>query len=148
MKRAISIVLIVATALQTVGCSSWRPLARTNEVSEDNRQASMRDQILSKLTEGMRVRIRMREGTYAPPEGQVIECVIEEVGLASLAVSPRAYSVHANASRMLTLRYADIESIEYRESGGVFAVLVAGLGVGAILGLLLFTWALSGVEFD
>ena len=28
MMRAISIVLIVAIALQTVGCSTWRPLVR------------------------------------------------------------------------------------------------------------------------
>ena len=43
-----------------------RPLARVNEVSEDNRQSSMRDQVLGKLTEGMRVRIRIREGARAP----------------------------------------------------------------------------------
>ncbi len=49
MTRAINIVLVLAIALQTVGCSSWRPLARANEVSEDNRQASMRDKVLSKL---------------------------------------------------------------------------------------------------
>ena len=41
MMRAISIVLIVAIALQTVGCSTWRPLVRANEVSEDNNPTSM-----------------------------------------------------------------------------------------------------------
>ena len=66
MMRAISIFLIIAIALQTVGCTTMRPLARVNEVSEDNRQSSMRDQVLGKLTEGMRVRIRIREGARAP----------------------------------------------------------------------------------
>ena len=32
MTRAMSIVLIVTIALQTVGCSTWRPLARANNV--------------------------------------------------------------------------------------------------------------------
>ena len=38
MTRAMSIVLIVAIALQTVGCTAWRPLARMNEVGEANRE--------------------------------------------------------------------------------------------------------------
>ncbi len=148
MKRAISIFLIVTIALQTLGCSTWKPLARANEVSEDNRQASMRDQVLGKLTEGMAVRIRIRAGTHLPIKGKVIDCIIEKVGPTSLTVTPMTFYVPGNVNRELTLHFSEIESIEYRESGGVFAVLVAGLGVGAILGLLLFTWALSGVEFD
>ena len=68
MMRAISIVLIVAIALQTVGCSAWRPLARMNEAPEDARRASMRNQVLGKLKEGMAVRIRILEGASAPIE--------------------------------------------------------------------------------
>ncbi len=36
MMRAISIVLIVAIALQTVGCSTWRPLVRATRIAEDD----------------------------------------------------------------------------------------------------------------
>ena len=148
MTRAISIVLIVAIALQTVGCSTWKPLARMNEVPEDNRQASMRDQVLGKLKEGMRVRIRIREGSAVPVIGQVIECVIERVGLTSLTITASAqFFFPDNLSRRLTLRYSDIESVEYRESdnSGIF---VLGVGVGAVLGFLLFQWGLSGIELD
>ena len=68
MTRAISIVLIVAIALQTVGCSTWRPLALANNVPEDSRQSSMREQVLGKLEEGMAVRITILEGASAPIE--------------------------------------------------------------------------------
>ena len=77
MIRAINIVLIVAIALQTVGCSTWKPLARTHEVPEDDRQSSMRDQVLGKLKEGMAIRIRIRDGTPTQIKGQVLECIVE-----------------------------------------------------------------------
>ena len=144
MIRAISIVLIVAIALQTVGCSTWRPLARVDEVPEVNRHSSMRLQSMGKLKEGMRVRIRIRTGTGTPIKGRVIECVIEKIGHTSLNVTPFTSRGRGNE---IALRYADIVSIEYRESdnSGVF---VLGLGVGAVLGFLLFHWGLSGIELD
>ena len=148
MTRAISIVLIVAIALQTVGCSAWKPLARANEVSKDDKQSSMRDQVLGRLTVGMRARIEIREGAPAPVIGRVIECVIENVGPTSLTVTASAqFFFPDNLSRRLTLRYSDIESVEYRESdnSGIF---VLGVGVGAVLGFLLFQWGLSGIELD
>ena len=86
MTRAMSIVLIVAIALQTVGCSTWKPLARTNVVPGDDRQATMRDQVLGKLTEGMRARIKIREGIHAPIKSEVIEGKIETIGPKSLTV--------------------------------------------------------------
>lgn len=79
MIRAISIVLTVAIALQTVGCSTWRTAARLKDVPESNREAAMRSQVIGKLTEGMRVRIEIREGTRLPIEGLVIVCVIEDI---------------------------------------------------------------------
>ena len=152
MTRAISIVLIAAMSLQTVGCSTWRPLARANAVAEDSGQSPMRDQVLGKLKEGMRARIKIRESTRAPVVGQVIECVVEKVGPTSLTVIPSAKSVSPdNVGRKLTLNYSDIESIEYRESKrgfGGFGAFVAGLGVGVALGVLLFSWAISGLELD
>ena len=68
VKRAISFVLIVTIALQSFGCSTWRPLARLNDVRENERQASMPDQVVGKLKEGMAVRIRILEGASAPIE--------------------------------------------------------------------------------
>ena len=147
MIRAINIVLIIAIALQTVGCSTWRPLARANEVPEDDRQSSMRVQVLGKLKVGMRARIKIREGTRVPVIGQVIECVIEKVGATSLTVTPMSFHAPGNVSRELTLRYADIVSIEYRESDDS-VVFVLGVGVGAVLGYLFFLWGLSRIELD
>ena len=68
MIRAISFVLIVTIALQVVGCSTWRPLARADEIPANDRQASMPDQVVGKLKEGMAVRIRILEGASAPIE--------------------------------------------------------------------------------
>ncbi len=68
MMRAISIVLIVAIALQSFGCSTWRPVVRVAKSADDDRQSSMRDQVLGKLKEGMAVRIRILEGASAPIE--------------------------------------------------------------------------------
>lgn len=146
MTRAISIVLIVAIALQTVGCSSWRPLARMNAVAEDDSQSSssIRDQVQWKLKEGMHVRIRIRAGTNASIQGRLIECVIVKFGHASLTVVPFTSFARGNE---ITLRYADIARIEYRDSGGS-EVFVLGLGVGVALGFVLFYWALSGIELD
>ncbi len=133
MLRAISIVLILAIALQTFGCSAWRPLTRANEVPEVSKQASMRDQVLSKLTEGMVVRIEIREGSRAPIKGQVIECVIEEVGLTSFTVTPFKGYARGNGGTEFTLQYADIVNIEYRQvrNSTIFWVAVA---IGTILG--------------
>ncbi len=144
--RAISIVLIVAIALQTVGCSTWRPLVRANEVSEDNNPTSMLEQVLGKLKEGMAVRIRIRDGTRGPTKGEVIEGIIEKVGLTSLTVTTFTYYAPGNVSRELALHYSDIESIEIRkfDSEKTLVVLAA---VSATAFFLLY-WAFSGLEFD
>ena len=76
MTRAISIVLILAIALQTVGCSTWRPLARVNKGAEDDKQSSMREQVIERLTEGMRIRLKIRDGAETPIKFRVFECVI------------------------------------------------------------------------
>ena len=131
MTRAINIVLVAAIALQTVGCSSWRPLARMNEVPEDERQSSMRDQVLGKLKEGMRVKIRVREDAPTPFEGQVIICVIEKVGPTSLTVNLFRSNFDGNDRRESTLRFADIVSIEYRTARGL-PVFLAGFAVGVV----------------
>ncbi len=133
MMRAISIVLIVTIALQVVGCSAWRPLARMNEAPEDARQASMRNQVLGKLKEGMVVRIEILEGTYVPIKGQIIECVIEKVGLTSLTLTPFKGYARRNDGTEFTLRYTDIVSIQYRQVGDS-TILVGGVVVGAVLG--------------
>ena len=149
MIRAMSIVLIVAIALQTVGCSTWRPLALANNVPEDSRQSSMREQVLGKLTEGTRARIKIREGTRAPVIGRVFVCVIEKVGPTSLTVTASARSVFPdNSSRRVTLRYSDIESVEYRESNRGFGVFVAGIAVGTLVGFYLLIRAISGITLD
>ncbi len=148
MIRAINIVLIVAIALQTVGCSTWRPLARVNEVSEDDRQSSMQELVLGNLKEGMRVRIRILEGTPAPIKGQVLECIVEKIGKTTLTLTASTYFFPDNVSRRLTLNYPDIESIEYRESNRGLTVFVAGVAVGTVLGFFLFLYGLSGIQLD
>ncbi len=148
MMRAISIVLIVAIALQTVGCSAWRPLARMNEAPEDDRQSSMRDQVLGKLKEGMAIRIRIRDGTPTQIKGQVLECIVEKIGKTTLTLTASTYFFPDNVSRRLTLNYPDIESIEYRESNRGLPVFVAGVAVGTVLGYFLFLYGLSGIQLD
>lgn len=145
MTRAVNIVLIVAIALQTVGCSStWKPLARLDEVPVEDDQDYMRDQVLGKLNEGMTVSITIRAGTGAPIKGRVIECVVEEIGHTALTVTPVS---SFSRGIEITIRYADIVSIEHRESGRAWA-FVTGAGVGVFLGLILIGWGLSGVELD
>lgn len=147
--RGISIVLVVAIALQTVGCSTWKPLARANRVAENDIQTSMRDQVLGKLTEGMRVRIRTRDGSSTPVIGQVIECVIEKVGPTSLTVvASTRFGVADDLSLRLTLRYSDIESVEYRRSTRGLDTFVFGALIGTILGLYLLGRAFSGITLD
>ena len=89
MKRTISIVLIAAIALQTIGCSTGRHVTRMNQVVQEDRPSSMRERILEELKVGMHARIRIREGTGAPiTGGQVIECIIVKIGQGSLTVAP------------------------------------------------------------
>lgn len=149
MIRAISIVLIFAIALQAVGCTTWRTVARLKDIPESNREAAMRDRIIGKLTEGMRVRIKIREGTRLPIEGRVIVCVIEDIGPTSLVGIQCARNLPGHAGERLTLRYIDIESVVHLEPAHEFVIFcVAGLGVGAALGFYLFVSMLSGVELD
>lgn len=147
MRRAISIVLVVAIALQTVGCSTWKPLTREGEVPEDDKQSSVRDLVLGRLKEGMRVRIRIREGVRAPIKGQTIEGRMDKVGLNALTLTPFNSYAPGNVSKELTLPYADIASIEYVETHRISRVFVAGLAVGVILGYyFLFSVQISGEE--
>lgn len=149
MTRAISIVLIVAIALQTVGCSTWRPLARAGELPEDDRQSSMRKQVLGRLTVGMRARIEIREGAPAPIIGRVFECVIERVGPTSLTVTASArFLFPDNSSRRVTLRYSDIEGVEYQESNRGFGVFAAGVVIGTLAGFYLLIRAIAGITLD
>ncbi len=148
MTRVISIVLIAAIALQTVGCSTWRPLARANAVAEDDSQSSVRNQVLGRLKEGMAVRVRIREGTHAPTKGQVIECIIKEIGQDSLTVTPFTFYAPGNVRRELTFHYSKIASIEYRESARGSTVIVAGVAIGTIFGYWLLLIGLSGIEQD
>lgn len=136
MIRAISIVLIVAIVLQTVGCSTWQPLVRVNEVFEDDNQTPMREQAMAKLREGMRLRIVIRAGTQAPITGRVIECFVEEIGNMSLTVVPFTSIPRSNGQREFTLPYNDILSIEYRGVERKSLVFFGGVGIGTILGLL------------
>lgn len=134
MNRTISIVLIVAMALQTVGCSTWRPLARGFAVSEDERQSLMRVQVLGKLKEGMSVRIMIREGTTTLIKSRVFECVIEEITNTTLTVNPAPSYFHGDDRKEITLRFADIVSIEnrsYRISR--LEDFLAGVAFGALL---------------
>ncbi len=119
MIRVISIVLIAVIALQTVGCTAWRQVARTNEFPEAKREASMRDEFLGELKEGMAVRIGIREGTLALVQGEVIEGTIETVGHISLTVIlglDRFRSSSNQAKERLTVPFSDIASIEYRRA--------------------------------
>ena len=148
MMRAINIVLIVTIALQTVGCSTWRPVARANEVTEDDRQSSMRDQVLGKLKEGMAVRLRILEGTHLSIKGRVIDCIIEKIGLTSLTVTPMSFYAPGNVSRKLTLHYSDIASIEYRESNRERGAFVEGFAVGAMVIIVLIVYGFSQLTLD
>ena len=147
MTRVISIFLIVAIALQTVGCSSWRPLARMNEVPEDERQTYMREQVLGKLKEGMAVRITIRDGTPAPFKRQVIECIIEEIWQESLTLVPITDQVRGTVKREFRLNYTDIESIEDRESEVALPAHEVAVVV-AITVFLVLKLSLSGMTFD
>ena len=147
MIRAISIVLILAIALQTVGCSSWRPLTSANKVAENKRHQLIRDEAFGKLMEGMRVKMRIREGTGVLIDRQVFKCVIKGVGLTSLTVmpvtplTPFMSSVRIRARKRITLKYSDIVSIEYdSDRGRGLTVFLVGVGVGTILGFLGFAF--------
>lgn len=148
MIRVISIVLIAAIALQTVGCSTWRPLARANAFAEDDSQSSVRDQVLGRLKVGMAVKIRIRAGTPAPIKGQVIECIIKEIGQASLTLTPIADHIRSTVKREFTLHYADIMSIEYRKSDHEPNEYVVYLVTTAILCLIILYSGLSQAQLD
>lgn len=141
MTRAISIVLILTFALQTSGCSSWRPLARASEVTEDERQSSVRDQVSGKLKEGMAVRIRILKGTSVPIKGQFLECIVEHVGKTSLTLVPITDHIRGTVKREFTLHFSDISHIEYRQFERGLTTLIVGLAAGATLALLLFARA-------
>lgn len=147
MMRGISIVLIVAIAIQTVGCTTWRPLVRVNKAADGDRQTSVRDHVLGKLNEGMAVRIRILEGTHLQIKSRVVDCIIEKIGPTSVKVTPMSFYAPGNVSRELTIHYSDIESIEYRESDDS-KVFVTGLAAGAVVGILLLRVVLSGIELD
>ena len=148
MTRAMSIVLIVAIALQTVGCTAWRPLARMNEVGEANREAWMRDQVLVKLKEGMAVRIRIREGTPAPIKGNILECIVEEIGQTSLTLIPITDHIRDTVKREFRLHFADILHIEKREFNRGLTTFEIGLAVGTAICLYLIIHAWSRVQLD
>ena len=142
MTRAISILLIAAIALQTVGCSTWQPQVRVNEASEEIDQTSMRERVLDKLKEGTRVRISVRAGTPAPITGRAFECIIEKIGHSSLTLAPFTSFARRNHGREFTLRYADIATIEYRGVARKSLVFAGGLSTGVILGFLV-----AGIAF-
>ena len=148
MIRAISIVLVVAIALQTAGCSSWRHLARASDVIEDESQSTMQDRVLGKLKEGMAVRIKIRESTPAPIKGRVIECIIEEIGQTSLTLIPITDHIRGTAKREFSLHFTDILHIEYRKFDRGLSNFTLGVAAGATLGLVLLVVALSQVELD
>ena len=141
MTRAISIVLIVAIALQTVGCSAWRPLARAARVADVDRHSSMREQVLEKLKEGMAVMIRIREGTPAPVRGRVLECIVEKIGQTTLTLTPVADHIRGTAKREFRLHFTDIVHIQYREFHRGLTTFTVGMATGATLALVLFTLA-------
>ena len=130
MIRAISIVLIFAIALQTVGCSTWKPLARVDEVREDDRQASTEEQLRWNLTEGTRVRIHIREGARTWIKGRVIDCIIESIGHTTVTVIPFTPYAGGNERRVYSLRFVDIASVEFRESQHLHHVFAAGAVLG------------------
>ena len=147
MTRAISIVKIVAIALQTVGCSTWKPLVRADEAHEEDKQSSVRDQVLAKLQEGMRVKIRVREGTAAPIKGASVECVVEEIGEMALTVTPITFYVRSTERKPFSLQFVDIIGIEFLDTHDL-DVWVGGVAVGAILAYFVMALALSGIELD
>lgn len=130
MKRTINIVLIAAIALQTIGCSTWRSLARASEVTKDDRQSSIRDQVLGKLKEGMRVRIHIREGARTRIKGRVIDCIIDRIGHTTVTVIPFTPYAGGNERREYSLRFVDIASVEFRESQHLHRVFAAGAVLG------------------
>ncbi len=136
MTRAMSIVLIVAIALQTVGCSTWKPLALANNVPEDSRQCSMREQVLRKLKEGMAVRIRIREGTRTPVKGRVLECIVEKIGQTTLTLTPVADHIRGTAKREFRLHFTDILNIQYREFHRNLTIFTVGVTAGATVAFL------------
>ncbi len=144
MIRAISVVLIAAVALQTVGCSTWQPLARVNEDPDENGKSSMRGQFPWNFNEGMRVRIRVRPDTPAPIRGRVIEGIIKKVGPSSVTVIPKTFYGIINTSWDVTLHYSSIVSIEFRATSGVSKGFMAGLAAGTILSYYLLRLALLG----
>lgn len=146
MTRPISIVLIAAISLQTVGCSTWRPLVRANEVPEDDRQTYMREKVMGKLEQGMAVRITICEGTPAPFKGQAIECIIEEIGQDSLALIPITDHIRGTVKREFTLHFTDILHIENREFNRGLSYFTLGLAGGAMLYFILMAVALQGLD--
>ena len=119
MMHAISIVLIVAIALQTVGCSTWRPVVRVAKSADDDRQSSVRDHVLGKLNEGMAVRIRILEGASAPIKSEVIEGKIETIGPKSLTVIFESDYFRGGEKEKLTLHFSDISTSSMQAGSGV-----------------------------
>ena len=147
MIRAVNIVLIVAIALQIVGCSTWRPLARVNNGAEDDKQSSMREQVIARLTEGMRIRLKIRDGAETPIKFRVFECVIGRIGQTSLTVTPITFFVRSTTSGEFALQYTDIASIEYREDRGL-SVFFSGFAFGALFCFVLITAGIAEIPFD
>ena len=98
--------------------------------------------MLGKLQEGMRVRIRIREGTPAPIKDEFIECIIEKIGETSLTVTPISFYVRKTDGKSFTLPYADIVGIEYRAANDLDA-FVGGVAAGAMLIIVLTLYGFS-----
>lgn len=141
MTRVISIALIAAIAFQTVGCSTWQPLVRVNEGSDESGESSMREQPPWNLKEGMHVRIRIRPGTRVPIRGRIIEGIIGKVGPTSVTVVPATIYGPMNSIGDVTLDYSTIVSIEFSESSRGSEGIWAGLAAGMILSFYLLRLA-------
>ncbi len=150
MTRVIHIVLIAAMLLQATGCAVRPHVIRQRADSLAVIPVQFREEAYLRLRKGMRARIVLRENASVPLQNRVIEGTIETVGIRSLTILSRARFGRGGERERITLRYADIASIEYvKESPANKTMLWVGAGLGGgLMALLFIAWALSGIELD
>lgn len=133
MTRVITIVLIVAIALQTVGCA---PTIRMRKFSLDSSQDQIRKDAQQILKKGMQATIFLRRNARVPFSGRILECVIERAGTESLIVTVKPKYLAIGSARRYAFTYSDIMTIRYHEPDdqrNLRTLLVVATVVGVVL---------------
>lgn len=112
MIRSVSIVLVVAIALQTIGCA---PVIQMREFSQDNTQNQIREDAQRILKKGMQTTIFLRKELGERFGVRILECVIVKAGPETLTVTVKPKYLAIGSARKCTFRYSDLMAIRYHE---------------------------------